>query len=92
MPLQRIDAKIEREAQGFAFPMLIVGSAQTVQVIVSDEVFTALGGPSDEMLQAQFDADRSELEALASEKYAHGRVSCDGIVSITLSDIVSFFQ
>ena len=92
MPLQKIDAKIEREAQGFAFPMRIAGSAQTVLVFVSDEVFTALGGPADEVMLAQFDADRSELEALASEKYEHGRATVDGIIPITLSDVVSFFQ
>lgn len=92
MPLERIDAKIEREAEGFAFPMRIAGSVQTVQVIVSDEVFTALGWLQDEEIRAQFDADRAELEALANEKYKHGRARADGIVSITLSDVVSFFE
>ena len=93
MPLQRIDnAKIEREAQGFAFPMRIYGCAQTVKVIVTDDVFTARGRPVDEMLWSQFDADRSELEALANEKYTHGRATANGIILISLSDVVSFFE
>jgi hypothetical protein len=92
MPLQRTDAKIERESRGFVFPMRIVGTMQTVQVVVKDEVFTAFGWPVDGELRAQFDADRSELEALAREKYDHGRASADGVVSIGLSDVVSFFQ
>jgi len=92
MPLQRINADIEREGYGFAFPMRIAGTMQRVQVSVSGEVFTALGWPVDGMLRAQFDEDRSELEAVANEKYEHGRASADGIVSITLSDVVSFFQ
>ncbi|HXW22471.1 MAG TPA: hypothetical protein VEK14_06140 [Rhodomicrobium sp.] len=92
MPLQRIEGEIAREAYGFAFPMRIAGTAQTVRVIVSDEVSTALGWPVDEVLRAQVDEDRSELEVLASEKYEHGRASADGIVSIALSDVVSLFQ
>jgi len=92
MPLQRIDAKIEREAHGFAFPMRVAGTAQMVLVTVSYEVSTALGWPVDEMLRAQVDEDRSELEAVASEKYEHGRATADGIVSITLSDVATFFQ
>jgi len=92
MPLQTINAEIEREGNGFAFPMRIAGSVQTVQVNVSDEVFTALGWPIDGMLRAQFDADRSELEALANEKFEHGRASANGVVSISLSDVVSFFE
>ena len=92
MPLQRIEGEIGREAYGFAFPMRIAGTMQTVQVTVSDEVFIALGWPADEVLRAQVDEDRSELEELASEKYEHGHATADGIVSITLSDVVSFFE
>jgi len=92
MPLQKIEGEIAREGYGFAFPMRIAGTAQTVRVTVSDEVFTGLGWPVAEVLRAQVDEDRSELEALASEKYEHGRATADGIVSITLSDVVSFFQ
>ena len=37
MPLQRIDGEIVRERHGFAFPMRIAGTAQSVQVIVEDD-------------------------------------------------------
>ena len=92
MPLQRIEGEITREMYAFAFPTRIAGTAQTVQVSVSDDVFTALGWRVDDVLRTQFDEDRSELEALASEKYEHGRATADGVVLITLSDVVSFFQ
>ena len=92
MPLQRVEGEITREMHAFAFPMRIAGTAQTVQVTVSDDVFTALGWPMDNVLRTQFDEDRAELEALASEKYEHGRASAEGIVSISLCDVVSFFQ
>ena len=92
MPLQRIEAEIAWEAYGFAFPMRIAGTAQTVQVVISNEVFTALGWPPDEVLWAHIDKARPKLEPLANAKYEHGRATADGIISITFSDVVSFFQ
>ena len=84
MLLQRVEGEITREMHAFAFPMRIAGTVQTVQVIVSDEVFTALGWPADDVLRTQFDEDRSELEALASEKYEHGRATADGVIELAL--------
>jgi hypothetical protein len=90
MPLQKVEAKVEREADCFAFPMRIAGSDQTVQVIVPDLVATALGWPVDEMLRVEFEAERSELEALASEKYDGGHATSDGKLLVALSDVVRF--
>jgi hypothetical protein len=90
MPLQKVEAKVGREADCFAFPMRIAGSDQTVQVIVPNVVATALGWPIDEMLRVEFEAERSELEALASEKYDQGRTTSDGKLFVALSDIVRF--
>ena len=88
MPLQRVEAKVERQAGGFAFPMRIVGSDETVQVIVPDILATALGWPADEMLHVEVEAERSELEAVASEKYDQGRATADRKLSLGLSDVV----
>ena len=90
VPLQRLEAKVERQAGCFAFPMRIAGSDQTVQVIVPDLVATALGWPVDEMLRVEFEAERSELEALASEKYDGGHATSDGKLLVALSDVVRF--
>jgi len=90
MPLQKVEAKVDREADCFAFPMGIAGSDQTVQVIVPNVVATALGWPIDEMLRVEFEAERSELEALASEKYDQGRATSDRKLTVALSDVVRF--
>jgi len=90
MPLRRVEAKVEREPDCFAFPMRIAGSDHTVQVIVPNIVATALGWPVDEMLRVEFEADRYELEALASEKYDQGRATSDGKLLVALSDLVRF--
>jgi hypothetical protein len=90
MPLQKVEAKVDREADCFAFPMQIAGSDQTVQVIVPNVVATALGWPIDEMLRVEFEAERSRLEALASEKYDQGRANSDGKLFVALSDLVRF--
>ncbi|HTO78268.1 MAG TPA: hypothetical protein VMJ31_00675 [Methylocystis sp.] len=90
MPLQKVEAKIERHAGCFAFPMRIAGSHETVQVVVPDIVATALGWPVDEMLRVEVETERSKLEAVASEKYDQGRASADGKVSLALGDVVRF--
>jgi len=90
MPLQKVETTVERQADYFAFPMRIAGSDQTVQVIIPDIVATALGWPVDEMLRIEFEAERCELEALASEKYDQGRATSDGKLLVVLSDLVRF--
>ncbi len=90
MPLQKVDAKVERQAGCFAFPMRIAGSHETVQVIVPDILATALGWPVDEMLRVEVEAERAELEAVASEKYDRGRATADRKLSLALSDVVRF--
>ena len=70
--------------------MRIAGSDQTAQVIVPNIVATALGWPVDEMLRVEFEAERSELKALASEKYDRGRATSDGKLLVALSDLVRF--
>jgi len=90
VPLQRVEAKVERQAGCFAFPMRIAGSGETVQVIVPDIVATALGWPVDEMLRVEVEAERCELEAVASEKYDQGRATADGKLTVALSDVVRF--
>ena len=87
MPLQRIETEIARELHGFAFPMRIAGCWQTVSVFVSDDALIALGSaPEGEALRAKVEAERWAFEALASEKYEHGRATAEGIL-ITLSDV-----
>lgn len=93
MPLEHIESEVVRKENGFSFSMRIVGALQTVRVFVSDE---ALEGdfdlPEEEELRAQFDSERPELEAVASEKYSLGRVAADGVVAITLSDVTKFIE
>jgi len=93
MPLQRIEGEIVRERHGFAFPMRIVGTVQTVQVIVDDDalVLTTLTPAGDE-LKAQLEADLPALEFLAAEKFDHGLATADGAVLISASDVLGFFN
>ncbi len=90
MPLQKVEAKVERQAGCFTFPMRIAGSDQIVQVIVPDIVATVLGWPPDEMMRVEVEAERAELEALASEKYDQGRATSDRRLLVTLSDVIRF--
>ena len=85
MPLQKVEAKVEREADCFAFPMRIAGSDQTVQVIVPDLVATALGWPVDEMLRVEFEAERSRAKSTMG-----GHATSDGKLLVALSDVVRF--
>lgn len=93
MPLEHIESEVVREENGFSFSMRVAGAQQTVRVFVSDD---ALDGEfdltDDDELRAQFDADRAELEAVASEKHRLGRVCADGVVAITLSDVTNFIE
>ena len=93
MPLQRIEGEIVRERHGFAFPMRIVGTVQTVQVIVDDDalVVTTSRLAGDE-LRAQLEADLPALESLAAEKFDHGLATADGAVLISASDVLGFFN
>ncbi|GLI92266.1 DUF1488 family protein [Methylocystis echinoides] len=93
MPLEHIDSDVVREENGFSFLMRVAGAVQTVRVFVADE---ALEGdfdlPEEDDLRTQFDSERPELEAVASEKYCLGRVAADGVVAITLSDVTRFIE
>ena len=92
MPLERTDSEVVRETNGFSFLMRVAGTQQTIRVLVSDDALEA-DAPTDEgELLRQLEADRPALEAVASEKYCHGRVAADGVVAITLSDIVNFIE
>jgi len=93
MPLQRIEGEIVRERHGFAFPMRIVGTAQSVQVVVKDDalVVTTSRLAGDE-LRAQLEADLPALESLAAEKFDHGLATADGAVLISASDVLGFFN
>jgi len=93
MPLQRIEGEIVRERHGFAFPMRIVGTVQSVQVIVNDDalVVTTPMLAGDE-LRTQLEADLPALEFLAAEKFDHGLATADGAVSISASDVLGFFN
>jgi len=90
MPLLKVEAKVERQAGCFTFPMRIAGSDQIVQVVVPDIVATALGWPPDEVVRVEVDTERSELEALASEKYDQGRATSDRRLFVALSDVIRF--
>jgi hypothetical protein len=91
MPLERIATDVVREAHGFTFAMRIAGSLQPVRVFVADDALE--DDEADQVqLRSQFEADREALEALACEKYAHGRVQANGVVMITLADIVGFIE
>ena len=93
MPLQRIVGEIVRERHGFAFPMRIVGTAQTVQVVVNDDALVATTPmPAGDELKAQLEADLPALESLAAEKFDHGLATADGAVIISASDVLGFFN
>ena len=93
MPLQRIGGEIVRERHGFVFPMCIVGTAQTVQVVVNDDALVAttpmLAGDE---LKAQLEADLPALESLAADKFDHGLATADGAVIISATDVLGFFN
>ncbi len=92
MPLERIESEVVRETGGFSFSMRVAGAQQTVRVFVSDDALEA-DDPADEAeLREQFDSDRAALEAVASEKYNLGRVAADGVVAITLADVMNFIE
>ena len=93
MPLQRIVGEIVRERHGFAFPMCIVGTAQTVQVVVHDDALVATTPmPAGDELKAQLEDDLLALESLAAEKFDHGLATANGAVIISASDVLGFFN
>lgn len=92
MTLERIDTEVVRESNGFSFSMRVAGAQRTVRVFVSDAALEADDPTEEDELRAQFEADRSALEAAASEKYRLGRVAADGVVAICLSDVVNFIE
>jgi len=93
MPLQRIEGEIVRERHGFAFPMRIAGTAQTVQVLVNDDALVATSPTlADDELRTQLEADLPALEFLAAEKFDHGLASPNGVVTISASDVLGFFN
>jgi len=93
MPLQRIEGEIVRERHGFAFPMRVMGTAQTIQVVVNDDALVATTPMlvGDE-LKSQLEADLTAFEFLAAEKFDHGRATANGVVLITASDVLGFFN
>ncbi|BDV37888.1 hypothetical protein [Methylocystis bryophila] len=93
MPLQRIEGEIVRERHGFAFPMRIEGTAQSVQVVVDDDALVVTTSMlADDELRAQLEADLPALEFLAAEKFDHGLATADGAVIISASDVLGFFN
>jgi hypothetical protein len=93
MPLEHIDSEAVREENGFSFAMRIRGAQQTVRVFVSDDALEGDSAlPDDDELRSQLEADRLALEAIANEKYSRGHVAADGVVAITLSDVMKFIE
>jgi hypothetical protein len=93
MPLERVQTEILREDGGFTFSMRLAGTRQQILVFVSDEALEGdAPSPEADDLRAQLESDRQALEAIAAEKFRRGRVASDGVVAITLSDIVSFLE
>lgn len=93
MPLQRIVSEIVLERHRFAFPMRIVGTAQTVQVVVNDDALVATTRMlvGDE-LRAQLEGELPALKSLAAEKFDHGLATADGAVIISASNVLGFFN
>jgi hypothetical protein len=93
MPLEHVDSELVREQSGFTFSMRVAGTQQTVRVFVSDD---ALEGefdlPDESELRAQLEEDLLALESVASEKYCRGHVAADGVVAITLADVMKFTE
>jgi hypothetical protein len=87
MPLSHLDIAPIREPKGFTFYMEVLKTKQALRVFVLDEVLTGGDDTAASDLQVQFEMERAELEAIACEKYNHGRVTADGIIVIELSDI-----
>lgn len=93
MPLERIDEQAAREEFGYSFQMRIVGSVQTLRVVVSDDALVARALVLDEAaLRNRLEAERAELEAVAREKFCQGRVSTAGEILITASDVLSIIE
>jgi hypothetical protein len=91
MSLERTATEVVREGHGISFFMRVCGSPQTVRIVVSEDALDADDAtPNDDELLAQFEADREALEAVACEKYAHGRVAADGVIMITAADVIGF--
>lgn len=93
MPLEHVDTELVREESGFSFSMRVAGTQQTIRVFISDD---ALEGdfdlPDESELRAQLEEDLPALEAVASEKYCRGRVAADGVVAVTLADVMKFTE
>lgn len=93
MQLEPFESDVAREDDGFSFSMRVSGSPQTLRVFVSDDALEADDiYPDEAELRAQLEKNRPELEALASEKFSKGRLCADGVVAITLADVMAFMQ
>jgi hypothetical protein len=93
MPLEHVDNELIREESGFSFSMRVTGTQQTIRVFVSDDALEGENDLSDETeLRAQLEEDLPALETVASEKYCRGRVAADGVVAITLADVMKFTE
>jgi len=93
MPLQKIEGEIVREKHGFAFPMRIAGTAQTVQVIINDDALVAtIPMLTEDELKAQLESDLLAFESLAAEKFDHGRATANGVILISASDVLGFLN
>jgi hypothetical protein len=90
MSLERTAMDFVREGHGFSFLMQVSGSRTTVRVLVSEDALDADDAtPNDDELLAQFEADREAFEAIACEKFEHGRAA-DGVIMITAADVIGF--
>jgi hypothetical protein len=88
MSLHHVDNEAIRQSEGFMFFMEVDKTNQTLRIFVKDEVLTGCEIATDQGdLRAQFEVERAEFEAIACEKYNHGRVTTDGLILIALPDI-----
>ncbi len=83
--------EVIRQPEGFTFLLDVDKEDEAVRVFVCDEALSAHHIASDAaQLRAQFEEERAELEEVARQKYERGRVTMDGLIVITLCDVLGF--
>ncbi len=83
--------EVIRQPDGFTFLLDVEKDDQAVRVFVCDEALSVHHAtPGAAGLRAQFEAERAELEGVARQKYERGRVTVDGLIVITLHDVLGF--
>ena len=71
--------------------MRVARTQQTVRVFVSDDALQGnLDLPDEGELRGRLELDLAALQVVAREKYFQGRVASDGVVAVTLADVVKF--